>query len=764
MIQHYFIIAIRNIFKYKLQSIISLLGLGISFACVSLAIYWNHYEVSFDSFHQNADRIYSARMLQTELNQIFGIAGDVIVPLKRDYQEVEKACGIQSNSVDIADSEKKMLFPEESVSFVEATSDVFDIFDFDWIAGNGQAVLSGVNKIAVSEAVANKIADGSPLGFKLLINKQLYEVSGIYRTWTTHSNLRPDILHIVPEMDEKSSCSIYALLRTGIDVEKFIRKIKNDTISYRFGSRQFPQVLNLWTPLKALHYTYPENERNVHMRDVYLFTGFAVLLSLCALLNYLTLFISRIRTRGRDMALRVMCGSSTGQLGVLLMTEYFLLLLASLLVSILFVEIAIPSFMELSQIAVERVSIYKGCGYLLVFILFMSLQLSLVPVFYFRRKVLRVQIDAAPVHLSNNGFRLTAVCLQLTVSLFFMFCTTMMMKQIHHLLYTDINVERKQIGVVQSQVGANRIMDILRQIPVVKEKVPLFNVLFPYVDGSSMSIHSWEGKAIDTPPISGRIVKINDSIAHFYDIKLKEGTQTFNLQDKECLINETFARSMKTDNPVGKHLQNFGIVKGVIYDFQSQSPTSPVPAIVFCSTHSAFEPRSVAFKYEDDFLTVERIVREIFDRDGITYSLEDCEAEYRKLLKPEHNILKLLGVLFAVSMLMALFGIYALMVQACEKHRKEITIRKVNGAHVINILSLFFRQYMQQVMVAAIIAFPTGYWVIKCWLEQYTLQTEISFWVFLFVFFSTVLLVTLCVGYNVWRAANENPANVIRKG
>ena len=764
MIQHYFIIAIRNICKYKLQSIISLLGLGISFACVSLAIYWNHYEVSFDSFHQNADRIYSARMLQTELNQIFGIAGDVIVPLKRDYQEVEKACGIQSNSVDIADSEKKMLFPEESVSFVEATSDVFDIFDFDWIAGNGQAVLSGVNKIAVSEAVANKIADGSPLGFKLLINKQLYEVSGIYRTWTTHSNLRPDILHIVPEMDEKSSCSIYALLRTGIDVEKFIRKIKNDTISYRFGSRQFPQVLNLWTPLKALHYTYPENERNVHMRDVYLFTGFAVLLSLCALLNYLTLFISRIRTRGRDMALRVMCGSSTGQLGVLLMTEYFLLLLASLLVSILFVEIAIPSFMELSQIAVERGSIYKGCGYLLVFILFMSLQLSLVPVFYFRRKVLRVQIDAVPVHLSNNGFRLTAVCLQLTVSLFFMFCTTMMMKQIHHLLYTDINVERKQIGVVQSQIGANRIMDILRQIPVVKEKVPLFNVLFPYVDGSSMSIHSWEGKAIDTPPISGRIVIINDSIAHFYDIELKEGTQTFNLQDKECLINETFARSMKTDNPVGKHLQSFGVVKGVVYDFQSQSPTSPVPAIVFCSTHSAFEPRSVAFKYEDDFLTVERIVREIFDRDGITYSLEDCEAEYRKLLKPEHNILKLLGVLFAVSMLMALFGIYALMVQACEKHRKEIAIRKVNGAHVINILSLFFRQYMQQVMVAAIIAFPTGYWVIKCWLEQYTLQTEISFWVFLFVFFSTVLLVTLCVGYNVWRAANENPANVIRKG
>ena len=112
---------------------------------------------------------------------------------------------------------------------------------------------------------------------------------------------------------------------------------------------------------------------------------------------------------------------------------------------------------------------------------------------------------------------------------------------------------------------------------------------------------------------------------------------------------------------------------------------------------------------------------------------------------------------------MALFGIYALVVQACEKHRKEIAIRKVNGARVIDILSLFFSQYMQQVVVAAIIAFPIGFWVIKRWLEQYALQTEINLWVFLAVFFTTALLVTACVAWHVWRAANENPAHVIRK-
>ena len=113
---------------------------------------------------------------------------------------------------------------------------------------------------------------------------------------------------------------------------------------------------------------------------------------------------------------------------------------------------------------------------------------------------------------------------------------------------------------------------------------------------------------------------------------------------------------------------------------------------------------------------------------------------------------------------MALFGVYALVVQSCEQHRKEIAIRKISGAGVINILSLFFSQYMKQLVVASAVAFPIAYWVIMRWLEQYSLQTSVTMWEFLFVFFSIALLVTFCIGWHVWRAANENPAHVIRKG
>ena len=765
MLQHYITIAIRNILKYKLQSIISLLGLAISFACVSLAVYWNHYEMSFDSFHQHADRIYRIRKNENGSHVNQQTYGDILSPLKRNYPEIEKICALRPVLSDITDIDGNIVFPEHSISFSHSTPDIFDIFDFEWIEGNAKVVSNGENNVAVSEFVAKKISKhASSIGYKLLINGKAYEITGVYKAWGEHSNLDLDIINILPETDEnftKGSLT-YAMFRSEVNPELFIQKIKHDTITHWLG--QFPQILNLWTPLKALHYTYPENERNVRVSDVYLFTGFAILLSLCALLNYLTLFISRIRLRGRNMALRMICGSSNIQLGLLLMTEYILLLFISLLVSMALIELSIPVFIELSQIVIERSSIYLGCGYLLLFIVFLSLLLSCVPVFYFHRKELRMQLNSSPVRSGNNSIRLTSVCLQLVTGIFFMFCTMMMMKQIHHLLHTDIHIERKRIAVIQSLAGESKIMNVLQQIPSIKEMTPIANSLFPMRLSVRQEAVFWDGKAADANVIPYQYMLITESAVRFYDLKIKAGSQISDLKNhKEVLINETFARKMGVINPIGKVIDNTWIVRGIISDFQSQTPTSPIPPILFRHLDSPLGLKEVAFKYEGEFSEVEQTIQKAFERENITYSLEDSEAEYRKLLEPEYNILKLMSVVFVVSLAMAMFGIYSLVVQDCEKRRKEIAIRKVSGAHVIDILSLFFIQYMRQVIIAAIIAFPIGYCIIKHWLEQYTLQTEISFWVFFAVFFSTTLLVVLCVGWNVWQTANENPAHVIKK-
>ena len=129
----------------------------------------------------------------------------------------------------------------------------------------------------------------------------------------------------------------------------------------------------------------------------------------------------------------------------------------------------------------------------------------------------------------------------------------------------------------------------------------------------------------------------------------------------------------------------------------------------------------------------------------------------------EFNLLKLLNIVTIISVLIALFGVYALILQECERQRKNIAIRKVYGAQVKDILMMFFKQYMLQVVIAAAFAFPIGYALMKRWLENYSRQTSIGIEVFLGIFIGMTFLVMLCIGWHVWRAANENPASAVKK-
>ena len=128
------------------------------------------------------------------------------------------------------------------------------------------------------------------------------------------------------------------------------------------------------------------------------------------------------------------------------------------------------------------------------------------------------------------------------------------------------------------------------------------------------------------------------------------------------------------------------------------------------------------------------------------------------------NLQKLLSVTSIICILIALFGVWSMIMLTCEQRRKEIAIRKVHGATVKDILDMFFLEYMSLQAVAGVVAFPIGYAYMKLWLEQYAVQTEISWWIYVGIFLAVALLVALCVGWRVWRTANARPADEICKG
>ena len=112
--------------------------------------------------------------------------------------------------------------------------------------------------------------------------------------------------------------------------------------------------------------------------------------------------------------------------------------------------------------------------------------------------------------------------------------------------------------------------------------------------------------------------------------------------------------------------------------------------------------------------------------------------------------------------MIAVFGIFSLVTLSCEQRRKEIAIRKVNGASVKVILNLFFKEYLLLLIVASFIAFPLGYAIMKHWLEGYVKQTSINIWIYAGIFVAMLLIIFISIIWRVWRAARQNPAEVIK--
>ena len=784
MLLHYLKVAFRNHMRYKVQSLITLLGLAVSFACVSLAAYWNYYEHTYDSFLADYDRIYRIGTKHKGKNYITSQSFlGFHSYLMDNYQEVDKACGIKRVWSD--ESLVEINGQAIKASCEDITPEAVDVFGIEWLEGNSNVESWKENEVAISEQIARKVCGkDSPVGLELTLKdmdgvsaKNEYRIVAVFRTWPQHSNFD---FHILKRISRDPSSlnpvfyNTYVRLHPNADANLFLHRLKVDTfINYAGIGTNY----NTLVPMNEVRHIFPKGRRNIRLNDMKLFAGATALLSLCALVNYLTLFISRLRNRGRDMALRTICGSSAWQTGVLLMVEYLLVLFASLFVSIVFIELFFEGFTELSQLKLDRSTVYGGCAYLLLFILGLSVVLSLTPILYFKNKTLRVQIDTAPVQLGKNRFRVAGVCVQLFISLLFIFCSTMMIKQLHYLIYADINIERKNIASIYSYLKdfrADQLKDMLRQIPSITEMVSTSDPLFPSFNAT---VRTYKG---DTDQQYVRVdawtLSINQKNADFYGLRMKEGQGTFDLKAYEYLINETFAKQLGDVNPIGKTLsvdkQTRGIIKGIFYDYQYQPPTEPVRAV--CMVGDNFKDsskRAVAFKYTGEFSEVQAAIEKAFEHIKVDYvfkgmgkyRLEDGETVYKGFIMKELNFLKLLNILTAISILIALFGVYAQILQECERQRKNIAIRKVYGAQVKDILMMFFKEYMLQVVIAAAFAFPIGYVLMKRWLEGYSRQTSIGIEVFLGIFIGMAFLVLLCIGWHVWRAANENPATAVKK-
>jgi ABC-type antimicrobial peptide transport system permease subunit len=758
MLQHYFKVSFRNLWKYKSQTLISVIGLGVGFTCFALATLWIRYETTFDTFHKNADRIYCVCNVSSTgiwRGGPYPLAGY----LQKTFPEISNATAIAPRS----NYNFEIDGVGQNADFLGIDSSFFSFFDVKILEGNRDFLIADNKKLAVTQEKAQQLfGTESPFGKILKFRGDDYTVCATVTGLPKRSNYPFDFLYPL-SMDARWNYShgeqpLIELI-PNTDVELFKKKLSIDTVR-----RDYTMITGLTlTPLTTVRYEDQNIQREVKFQYIIIFAIAGSLLILCTLFNYLALFISRFKIRQREFALRTVFGASGRSLLAMLSVEFLVSLVIALVVGLLVIQPILEPFYTLSEIKMELSSIYIESLVYIAAVILVSVVTFLLFLAIFRRKTLNLTIRKS----KKNTFRKISVIVQLIISIGFAFCSIVLLKQMYYLHNTDLGFAFKNRGaVVLSDVDADVLYDKIKQIPEITETVNGFEPLLPRGGRVTYRFSNWDDKPENSKKnLDLEVMDISEQYAAYYEFQLVEGEMlSDNDESKYVLINESAAQGFGWKTSVGK---SFGenIVKGVVKNIYNFAPTISAKPIFYGHPQDESKRPSVMFKYTEGTWKsckskIENIIKEF--PEARWKSITNAEEAYDSFLKSENTLLKILTFVSLVCIIICVFGFVSLISLTCEERRKEIAIRKINGATVKDILDLFFREYLVLLVAGSVIAFPLGYYVMRRWLEDYVLQTPISAWIYAVILLALIMSIILCVGWKVYKTSTENPASVVK--
>ena len=778
-------IAIRNLVKYKVQSAVSILGLAVGFVCFSLSLYWIHYEMTYDHFRQDADRIYMVRTNDeyTEGKISTRVPYSLAAYLAQHFPDIAVAAPFHLISERISVNDKY-----QDAVFSSADSAWMNLMDIRIIKGNRNFMLPKDNaEIAITEEAAKKwFRTEDPIGKEVKMLRRTKKICAIVQAENRHTNFPFDFIGN-PELGKTwwyITWSILIKVKPDTDIEELESKInanlpaelKQVTLTRKTGIERI-----ILTPLSKLHYAKDfrdDKEAGITFQYIIYFSIAGILIITCALINYLTLFINRMRVRQREMALRMIHGANIRSLVSLLTVEFLLLLACAVTTGFLLIEICFPSFIELTGIDTAKSSLY-GEAFLfigLISLIILTAIIGLLYILYHRSLHLSLRYNTG--RSTGTQLRRGSIVLQLFVCLSFIGCTVLINQQLDYLRHRDLGLKIKNRGSfsVMGDMDYTPLIRKIKELPMITEVMqPDY---YPIVSQLTAigQFDNWEGLdiPIDTP-VPVKLFLGKEDFFRFYDITLLAGEWLDDLSTYEdIIINESLARRMgwSPQEAIGKHIIQSYItytIVGVVKDCHYGAPTLPIPHTGFLvGEQMGLMQRSagILFKYkEGTWNECRKALEHLYQTECSPENILRLNSEeevYNNYLRSEEMLTRLLSFASLVCILTAMFGIYSLVTLTCEQRRKEIAIRKVNGATVWSILYLFFREYLIMLCIAALFAFPITYVIIKQWILNYVRQVSISPLPFILILIGLALTVIAGISWRVWKAANENPAEVIK--
>ncbi|WP_299471502.1 ABC transporter permease [Mucilaginibacter sp.] len=794
MFRSYLKIAWRSTLHNKVYSTLNILGLAAGMAVALLIGLWVTNQYSYDRFLPNYQQLYQVEMNLTSEHDGTHTQTSIALPLTDVLRKeipgikyVAEADNVGRVNHGLLVGEKKLYMEGGAVG-----AQFFKIFQYPFIKGNANSALRDLYSIVLTESTAKTLfGDADPMGKSVrLDNLQNMTVTGVIRDIPANATLQ--FHYLIPFAYSEAtqdwikegrtkwtynSFSAYVALEPGVTYQQIAPKIR-DIVNKRSPEMRTAKPEVIMHPLKDWHlYNDFKNGKAVggFIEYVRLFSIIGMLVLAIACINFMNLSTARSEKRAREVGVRKAIGSARIDLIYQFLLESVLITFISFLLGLLLVQLALPAFNSLTGSAVYIPFGHIGFwGIMIVFVLFTGLIAGSRPAFYLSAfnpvKVLKGSIQMGRW---ASMPRKVLVVVQFTCSIALIISTVIVYQQIQYVKNRPTGYSADRLMMTDMNSGLSQKYETLKNDLLASGFVEsVASSTSPATQVSShFMLEDWPGKNAGDENVNIGAIWVSDSYFKTLGMAFAGGhnfTGEWKSDTLNVIVNEAMVRRIGLKDPVNQLITiNFNKkpvrIIGVVKDALMESPYSPVAPAVFGHNPFGFVMTYRLAKNVSIPAAIGKIGK-IFGKynPAFPYEYKFVDDEYAHKFNLEMLVGKLAGVFAGLAIFISCLGLFGLAAYVAEQRTKEIGIRKVLGASIVQVWLMLSRDFIVLVVISCVIASPVALYYLHNWLQQYTYRVSIGVGVFIASGMAAIVITLVTISFQAIKAALANPVKSLR--
>ena len=788
MLKNYIIIAIRNLFRQKVYSVINIGGLAIGIACSILLGLYIVNELNYDQFHENAPLIVKASMeydMDGTIGEVSSTPTALLPSMQEKFPEVKSGTRMFYPSMfkPVVVSSGAKAFQEKGFCYADST--FFNIFSFTLVEGNKATVLDKPYNVVLTKSSKNKyFGDEQAINKTLIVDGKAYTVTGIMDDVPSNSSIQFDFLASFSSYWQREdiwySANYYTYIEMNqlVDNEVLSSKIQDELQKGGMSDPDNGQYFGIkFTPLLDIHLYSDVDEGGGDIKNLYVFGSIALLILLIAIINYTNLTIARSFYRAKEVGLRKSLGAYRNSVFTQIIGESFVTVLIAMLLSMILLYFMLPLFTAVSGSKVDMSILLRPA--ILWSLIMMYFLISIVAGIYPAMKMAGFKpVDILKGKYQGSGqgafLRKSLIVVQFFISLSLIIATVVIYKQLSFINNKKLGYSKDNILVIPVSKDILSKSAEFKHLVLENDNVNVVSIVGetpPNIQGGySIDLGGEKAVSVVAVAIDESFIETSQmDLVAGRDISLADIERTREAKEYSFIINESAAKMLgwQPTDAIGQEIKmngREGQIQGVVKDFHFRALYEQVsPLVLFTEDTYAYNYVMVNINGENVSAAIAAIERGWHTIDEATpFSYDFLDQEFNNLHVSANRSGKLLSAFSLLAILIASLGLFGIVSFSMVQRAKEIGVRKVLGASVSNVLILANKEFLLLIIFAFILAVPSTYWLMGEWLLSFAYHVNIGVLPMIIGLFSTLVIAIFTISFESLKAALMNPVETLR--